>query len=349
MNDSPPGKPKIIKRTWRKIFLGLVIFAVSGLLAVLFCFDRLTSSKNADQNWHTFQIQKGDTLKKVSSNLEAEGIISHPFLFQMAGRIKGYEGRIKAGEYRLSTSMSAFDILEKLKKGEVITLMVTIPEGYNLEQIADLLDENGISPKANFLKYAHDSRTLEKLGFSGNTLEGYLYPDTYRFCRNTPVDRVVQVMVDRFRERVSPLTQKIEKSGMTLEQIITLASMVEKETGSSNERPIIAGVFINRLRKKMRLESDPTVIYGIENFDGNITRNDLKVKTPYNTYVIYGLPAGPIANPGIAAIKAVLEPSGEDFYYFVSKNDGTHYFSKTLGEHNRAVTKYQKNRTGHQS
>jgi UPF0755 protein len=349
MNAPPPGKPEIVRRTWRRIFLGLAILTVSGFLAVLFCFNRLTSSRSVDPKWHTFEIQKGDTLKKVSSNLKAKGIISHPFLFQMAGRIKGYDGMVRAGEYRLSTSMSALDILEKLKKGEVVTRVVTIPEGYNLNQIADLLDENGISPRENFLKFARNPQTLEQLGLWVNTLEGYLYPDTYRFYRNTPIERVVQVMVDRFWEMVSPLTEKIEKSHMTLEQIITLASMVEKETGSSNERPIIAGVFINRLRKKMRLESDPTVIYGIKNFDGNITRNDLKVKTPYNTYVIRGLPAGPIANPGIAAIKAVLEPTGEGFYYFVSKNDGTHYFSKTLGEHNRAVRKYQKNRTGHQS
>ncbi len=151
-------------------------------------------------------------------------------------------------------------------------------------------------------------------------------------------------MVKHFRNVVSPLGDRIKDSGMTLKQVITLASIVEKETGAPEERPIIARVFLNRLNKNMRLESDPTVIYGIDNFNGNLTRKDLRTKTPYNTYVIKGLPPGPIANPGLAAINAVLNPSEDDYYYFVSKNNGTHYFSKTLKEHNRAVRRFQKNK-----
>ncbi len=155
-------------------------------------------------------------------------------------------------------------------------------------------------------------------------------------------------MVERFRNIVTPFETQLRDSGMTIEQVITLASMVEKETGSPEERPVIARVFLNRLDKNMRLESDPTVIYGISNFNGNLTKKDLKDKTPYNTYWIRGLPPGPIANPGLAAITAVLNPAKGNYYYFVSKNNGTHYFSETLEEHNRAVRRFQKNRTGTQ-
>ena len=287
-------------------------------------------------------VREGATLKQVAADLKNAGIIRNSALFRLAGRLMGYDNQIKAGEYGFNGAMMPLKMLEILKKGQILTHSVTLPEGFNLDQIAELLDRNGLVNKEAFMEQAEDRALATRLGFSGNTLEGYLYPDTYRFRRNETPEKVIDVMVKRFRDMVSPLDSQIKDSEMTLTQIITLASMVEKETGCPQERPMIARVFLNRLKKNMRLESDPTVIYGIEDFNGNLTKIDLKTKTPYNTYVIKGLSPGPIANPGIASIRAVLNPAEGNYYYFVSKNNGTHYFSETLNEHNRAVRRFQK-------
>jgi UPF0755 protein len=194
-----------------------------------------------------------------------------------------------------------------------------------------------------------DAETAKAYGFSGPGLEGYLFPDTYHLSRGMTPRAVIDVMVKRFFAVMGPFSEAIRQSGMSLEQVVTLASIVEKETGAPEERPLIAGVFLKRLKNNMRLESDPTVIYGIDPFDGNLKKEDLRTHTPYNTYLIKGLPPGPISSPGLEAIKAVLFPAQTDFLYFVSKNDGTHHFSKTFSEHRKAVRKYQKaNRKGSQ-
>lgn len=211
-----------------------------------------------------------------------------------------------------------------------------------MEQIADLLDSKGLVNKQQFLSLAQDPALLEQYGIPGPTLEGYLYPDTYQLARGISPSTAIHTMVERFWMLVRPLKKRAEDLGMEMEDVITLASIVEKETGLAGERATIASVFLNRLKRRMRLESDPTVIYGLKNFDGNLTRKDLSKPTPYNTYVIRGLPPGPIANPGLEAIKAVLYPAKTDYLYFVSKNDGSHHFSRTLSEHNRAVRMYQK-------
>ncbi len=292
-----------------------------------------------------FVVEEGATLNRVAADLQKAHLIRSSTLFRLASRFMENDHLIKTGEYRLSSAMPPLKILENLQKGRIITYSITIPEGFNLYQIADLLAQKGMAHKEDFVERATDKSSVARFGLSGDTLEGYLYPDTYRFRRNEKVDRIIQVMVRRFKDVVAPLEEQIKDSNMTLEQVIILASMVEKETGHPEERPMIARVFLNRLAKKMRLESDPTVIYGMENFNGNLTKRDLRTKTPYNTYVIPGLPPGPIANPGLAAINAVLNPAKSGDYYFVSKNNGTHYFSETLPEHNRAVRRFQKNRS----
>jgi UPF0755 protein len=238
--------------------------------------------------------------------------------------------------------MTPVEILENLTKGNILTYSVTIPEGFTVMQIADLLQEMGLCDKEAFLSSVHESPMGAGDKTAVTDLEGYLYPDTYKFARGVGPVSIVRMMTGRFREKTRPYREKVEESGMAMNDIVTLASIVEKETGSAEERPVIASVFLNRLKKGMRLESDPTVIYGIEDFNGNLTREDLKKPGPYNTYTETGLPAGPIANPGIDSIRAVLYPSDTDFLFFVSKNDGTHYFSRTLSEHNRAVQTYQK-------
>jgi len=251
---------------------------------------------------------------------------------------------IKAGEYHLNTHMSPLSVLDILRKGRIITHAVTIPEGFTRKQIAEALAQKGLVSKKEFLRFTADPEVVKNYGISASTLEGYLYPDTYHFARNLTAKAIVEVMVKRFREAFDPLRERAAELGIDVEEVVTLASIVEKETGLADERPLIASVFLNRLRKGIRLASDPTVIYGIRDFNGNLTRDDLMTRTPYNTYMIKGLPAGPIANPGIASIRAVLYPAETDYLYFVSKNDGSHYFSKTLSEHNQAVRKYQRSR-----
>lgn len=291
-----------------------------------------------------FFVREGATLNVVAGELESQGIITGKRLFLLWARLMGYSRSIKAGEYRLSSAMPPLKILETLSKGTVITHPVTIPEGYTIKQIGELLEEKGLVKNEEFLAITGDPDVAKRYGISGHSLEGYLYPDTYQFGRGLSPMSVVEVMVKHFWEVTGPLREKIEQSGMTIEEVITLASIVEKETGRAEERPIIASVFLNRLKKRMRLETDPTVIYGIKDFSGNLTKKHLTQRTPYNTYVIRGLPPGPIANPGKEAIEAVLFPAKTDYLYFVSKNDGSHYFSKTLIEHNKAVQKYQKKR-----
>ena len=340
--QTPSG---ISSRGRRIVLLGIVSsILLCLLLTALWVYHALQPVNGTGEN-RNFVVDGGASLNQVAGDLENAHIIRSSTLFRLAGRFMGYDHLIKTGEYRLSAAMSPLKILETLKDGRIVTHSITIPEGFNLRQIAELMEQKGFSDKASFNEQTRDGSLTARLDLSGDTLEGYLYPDTYRFRRNEDARKIIDVMVKRFREMVSPMAARIKDSGMTLHQVITLASIVEKETGSPEERPMIASVFLNRLKKNMRLESDPTVIYGIRNFNGNLTKRDLKTETPYNTYVIKGLPPGPIANPGLASILAVLNPAKSNYYYFVSKNNGTHYFSKTLKEHNRAVRRFQKNRS----
>jgi UPF0755 protein len=240
--------------------------------------------------------------------------------------------------------MAPVKILDLLTKGAVINYPVTIPEGYTMKQIAGLLHSEGLVDREKFLSLAHDRAVLDRHGIPGVNLEGYLYPDTYQLARGISASTAIETMVRRFWALVGPLRKRAQDMGMKMEEVIILASIVEKETGLAEERPTIASVFLNRLKRRMRLESDPTVIYGLKDFDGNLRREDLSSPTPYNTYVIRGLPPGPIANPGLEAIKAVLYPAKTNYLYFVSKNDGSHHFSKTFSEHEKAVRIYQKNK-----
>ena len=289
-------------------------------------------------------IREGMHLKEISRMLESEGLIKNSTAFMLLAEIKGYGRRIKAGEYILNPSMTPGRIMEMMTRGEVVSHTVTIPEGYSIEQIADVLSASGLIEREKFLAYAMGNGIEKNYGIEGPGLEGYLYPDTYQFARGLSAVSIVDAMVKRFWQITDQFKQKIAESGMTLHEVVTLASIVEKETGRASERPLIASVFLNRIKKRMRLESDPTVIYGIKDFSGNLKKRDLTTHTPYNTYVIRGLPPGPIANPGIDSIKAVLYPAKTNYLYFVSKNDGSHHFSSTLKEHNRAVYTYQKKR-----
>ena len=329
-------------RTKRVIFFLSAFLLLAGVLLSAGIARYLVQPSKKMGPDQIFVVHKGATLRKVIYDLEKKGIIASKTPLRLWNRLTGHGTRIKAGEYRLNSDMAPLGVLNILSKGRIITHPVTIPEGFTIKQIAEELDKKGLTDKKAFSALAQDPDVVRSYGISGPSLEGYLYPDTYRFGRGQSAISIIDVMVKRFFEVTSPLQKKIGESGMTFHQIVIMASLIEKETGQRGERPVIASVFLNRLKRGMRLESDPTVIYGIKDFNGNLTRKDLSQSTPYNTYVIRGLPFGPIANPGEESIKAVLYPADTRYLYFVSKNNGTHHFSKTLREHNRAVKIYQK-------
>jgi len=328
--------------TKRVIFFAFIVCILVGLLLSVGLIHYLVHPLKADGTDQIFVVHEGSTLRQVLTGLEKRGIIANKTFLLLWSRLTGYGATIKAGEYRLSSNMAPLKILQILSRGLIVLHSMTIPEGFTIKQIAEELEAKGLADAREFLATAKDPAVMSRYGLSGPSLEGYLYPDTYRFARGQRALSIVYVMVNRFLEKIAPLRERIDASDMTLEEIVTLASLIEKETGQKEERPLIASVFLNRLKKGMRLESDPTVIYGIRDFNGNLTRQDLNRPSPYNTYVIQGLPASPIANPGEEAIRAVLYPARTDYLYFVSKNDGTHHFSRTLAEHNRAVKTYQK-------
>ncbi|MBL7179264.1 MAG: endolytic transglycosylase MltG [Desulfobacterales bacterium] len=287
-------------------------------------------------------VRPGQGFKAFSERLYHAGIIKYPAKFRWLARIKRHDKSIKAGEYALSSAMPPSEILGILVSGKVLLYKFTIPEGYNLRQIAALVASSGFAPEADFLKVATDTALVHKMGIDAETFEGYLFPDTYYFPKDAGPETIISTMVKRFWTAFKPEWRNRAKTLMlSVHQVVTLASLIEKETGVAFERPIISSVFHNRLKRHMRLESDPTVIYGLADYDGNITRKHLTTPTSYNTYTIYGLPPGPIASAGIDAIEAALYPADTQFLYFVSKRDYTHQFSTNIKDHNLAVSKYQ--------
>ena len=329
--------------TRRLIFISvLLVFVLCIFIAFYFGYF-LLSPAGFDQTEEVFIVKKGTGLRSVATELETRKLIKSKDLFIFWALLKGGSRDIKAGEYSLNQSMSPVTILTILASGAVKTHPLTIPEGLAAEQIADILAQKGLVDKREFMVLAMDKNLAASYHVDGQSLEGYLFPDTYLLSRDMGARQIIDLMIKRFWDIFSNL-KKGHETPMSLREIVTLASIVEKETGLAEERPLIASVFLNRLKRRMRLESDPTVIYGLKDFDGNLTKKDLQSPSPYNTYRNRGLPPGPIANPGRESLKAVINPAQTDYLYFVSRNDGSHYFSTTLREHNRAVIRYQKRR-----
>jgi UPF0755 protein len=291
------------------------------------------------------EIPKGASLKKIGTILKENELIRDKNLFLLSVYINGKANALQAGEYEIAKASRVETIINKLATGDVYLRQVTIPEGKSIKETAEIFDENGFADKDEFYKLATDPVYAKELtGINILTLEGYLFPDTYSFPKSVETEEVINTMVDNFKRVYGNLSNEknIRLSG---HQVVILASMIEKETGAESEREDISAVFHNRLKKGMRLECDPTVIYGMgDSYKGNIRKKDLLTKTPYNTYQIYGLPAGPIANPGKEALHAALNPSDVNYLYFVSKGDGSHYFSTNYRSHVNAVNKYIRNR-----
>jgi len=293
----------------------------------------------------TVEIPAGSGLRAIAGAIEAGGIVSSARLFIIYAVLSRAGGRLRAGEYEFAPGATPRDVLAKLERGEVKRHLVTLPEGWTVAQMADAIGRAGIAPADRLLALAREPAFTRSLGVPGRTLEGYCFPDTYAFAKGTPAAKVWRTLVERLRGVLADERRRAPAGsdpGLDDPGVVTLASIVEKETGRAGERPLIAAVFLNRLRQGIPLASDPTVIYGMERFDGNLRREDIETPTPYNTYLRPGLPPGPIANPGRDALRAVLAAPAVDYLYFVSRNDGSHQFSRTLEEHNRAVREFQR-------
>jgi UPF0755 protein len=328
----------------------ILLFAVPlflFIISILYWFLFIPPSNGALTK--VIYIKKGTNLKQVSDILEQERIIKNRHFFILLTTALGKKAKLKAGEYEFHTQMLPLEVLDILVKGQVRPHLVTIREGYTLPQIAQLLEDLNLVKKKEFLQKASSLAFITSLGLSpvmggtGPTLEGYLFPDTYHLFKGMDPEEVIKMMVIRFKKVFgADLAHRASELGISEREAIILASMIEKETPLPEEKPLISAVFHNRLKRKIPLQSDPTVIYGIKNFNGNLTKEHLMKPTPYNTYLIVGLPPTPICNPGKGSLLAAVHPAPVPYLYFVSKNDGSHFFSSDLDEHNRAVWKYQK-------
>ena len=339
-----PAYPEIFRL--KKIILissVLIVLSLCGLAVFILDLRQYAHQPaGLDTENMVVNIRSGQPFKITTDILFKAGIIKNPFKFNLVARLKGYDKQLKAGEYALAASMSPIKILEKLVKGKVKLYKLTVPEGLNINQIAELVAQEGFAEQAVFIESATDAAFAHEHGISAETFEGYLYPETYYFPKSVSTKTIVSSMVKRFRLVFKPeWEERGQQLGFSIHQVVTLASIIEKETGAPFERPLISSVFHNRLKKKMRLESDPTVIYGLKNFDGNLNRKHLETLTPYNTYKIRALPPGPISNPGSESLEAALYPADTAYIYFVSKKDNTHQFSTNFNDHNQAVRKYQ--------
>lgn len=288
------------------------------------------------------EIAPGATAREIAADLKSRGVIANDLAFRLLVRCSGKGREIRAGHYRISPSESPLKILERMVQGESLVRTVTIPEGLTLVEVAEILEEHDVVGADEFLRVARKRGKEFGAPFPEN-LEGYLFPDTYTFPWEVTAEEVVQRMVDRFRQVALPLWG--EGAPLPLHQTVILASLVERETRIPQERPLVAGVYLNRLERDMPLQCDATVQYALGKPKEVLTFADLEVESPYNTYLHPGLPPGPIANPGEAAIRAAVQPQASDYLYYVLndvKGDGSHVFSRTYAEHRDAIRRYQR-------
>ena len=320
----------------------LIVFLLL-LLPVLRFTTFIRTAPGAGKTRVIFNFKGAVTFRKVAEDLAEKQVVSSPLLFTLYGRLVGEDGKIKAGYYQFNDGMTPREILRKLVSGEVFLRPFVLPEGYSTYQAAELLEQQKLLDGKRFLALCTDREFLRALGIAGPSAEGYLFPGTYNVEPDMDEAGLIRAMVGQFtKNRRANYDIRLQSSGKNWHEVLTLASMIEKEAVAPAERPVIASVFYNRLAKRMRLQSDPTSVYGVRAFAGKVTRADILRPSPYNTYLIEGLPPGPIGNPGNSAIEAALNPARTSYLYFVARQDGSHQFSTTLEEHNRAVHLYLK-------
>ncbi len=342
MQEAPVGF-LLIKR----IALVVVLLFVVLTAGSIFWFNQYRNQPAAGSRDESVQvvIPRGSSVQEINRILARSELAEIDIRFLLLARYSKLARKLQAGEFALHRGQTPEELLRELSTARPVQHPVTIPEGLVVADIADIFSSGGWCDPDEFIRLANDPQFLKKANIQlGTSLEGYLYPDTYYLTRQgyTAGDLLL-MQVQRFFTVWEELQEDLPAE-LSFWDTLILAAMVEKETGDASERPLIAGVFLNRLQKGMRMQSDPTVSYGIENFSGRLTRKDLRTPSPYNTYTLKRLPVGPICNPGEDALKAVLHPEESKYLYFVSKNNGTHYFSENLREHNRAVQKYQRSK-----
>lgn len=334
-------------RTWRVVFLSfvLVLLAVSG--PVLYLKDYLDNPTNMGTEPFDVKIERGMSLREVAEVLKSQGVIKNSFDFRLSCRMMN--ATIPAGEYEIPPMLRPMELVRAFVPKNLALRRVTVPEGSRLRDIAVIVENKLGIDASSFLKICSDASFAAYLGVEALSLEGYLFPETYHFEPRTSASKVAEQMVREFFEVMGPQHRKrMSELNASLHEIVTIASMVEKETALDEERPIISAVIHNRLKRNMPLQIDATVIYGLKEFDGNLTRAHLETDTEYNTYTRKGLPPGPICSPSEKSLLAALYPQDVNYLYFVSTNDGHHRFSSSMQEHNNAVRLFQKQRASRQ-
>jgi len=328
----------MIARAWMLLFMLALVLAYGSFEIAGFLIAPASTSPEE----RVVDVREGMNLREVSALLLREQVVTNSLYFRVVSRWTHTDKKLQAGEFALNTAMRPLEVIDTLTQGKnLVAHPVTIPEGMTLRQIGEILHAAGRVQSAEFAAVVGDSALIKENG--GAPLEGYLFPATYTFAKGVAPIEVIRRMLAQFQTVYDDAFQRrAEAIGFTRHEVVTLASIVEKETMQPSERVLVAAVFHNRLKQEMRLQSDPTVIFGMSHFDGNITRADLETPTPYNTYLIDGLPPGPIGNPGRESLQAALYPADVDYLFFVAKGDGTHAFSRTLTEHNKAVAVYQR-------
>jgi len=290
-------------------------------------------------------IRQGASSSEIGRQLASAQVLRDAQTFRVALWWTGRGRSLKAGEYRFDHALTPLQVVDVLARGDVYTQRLTFPEGLNVEEMAKLYESHGLGRATDFIAAARNVKGIRQLDDKASDLEGYLFPETYALPRQTPAARLVDLMVDRFLAVYDgQMRARAAAQGLTMRQVVTLASLVEKETGRAEERPTVAAVYRNRMKIGMPMQADPTVVYALikaHRYDGNIRKDDLSLNSPYNTYKFPGLPPGPIASPGKASLEAALTPADVPYLYFVSRNDGSHVFARTLAEHDTNVRKFQ--------
>src|SRR5512143_2802001 len=334
-------------RRWIKTHLWLTFIVTTVVLTTAIHFYiALFVPPSSEKVWKEIQVTEGMSFKDISAVLQKEGISRYRGYFEIIGRLQGITRKVRVGYYGLGSHMSLWEVLDALRKGKIIEYEVVIPEGYNLYQIGWTLSNTPIiSDPQEFIKLAKNKEYVHSLGIEAESLEGYLFPDTYFLPKGIRLEDIPKKMVQRYKAVFDDSYRaRAEELGFTEQQIITLASIVAKEAKVASERKLISAVYHNRLKKGMRLQADPTAVYGTKAWVTHVTAQDLRRNSPYNTYLHKGLPPGPIANPGQGAILAALYPEPADYLFFVAQGDGSHYFSNDYDAHEKAIDRYRANR-----
>lgn len=331
-----------MKRVVRTALVVALIASLGGWLVVV---RAMRPYKGYTAGEQFVEIPAGSGPAAMARRLADAGVVRDPSVFRVAVWLRGAGRRLQAGEYRFDQPMTPAEVVDKIARGDVYVRSITFREGLTIRQMAELFESKGFGPAVDFVAAARNASLVRALDPDARDLEGYLFPDTYALPRRATAEQLIGRMVAAFANALTPdLRARAAARGLSVREFVTLSSIVEKETGRADERGMVAAVYSNRLKIGMGLQCDPTVIYALERagrYTGNLTREDLKFESPYNTYRYAGLPPGPIASPGRASLEATANPADVPYLYFVSRNDGSHAFASTLDEHNRNVFEYQ--------